>query len=190
MSELLTMKGFRRYKPENSIHPENVPHYMDDQGRDWYEWRYHFRDDTMKVVYDEDGCVVSFANSAEFMAPFDYTISEVPLSEVPEAFTIDDQHSWHYFEGRLVQSLGGRDSKIRALRESTLAATDFMMVPDYPLGDEKRAALTALRKSLRDITDEPGYPEVVFPELPDYVLDALRSKRVSLVDYNYLRRTV
>lgn len=190
MSKLLTMKGFRRYTPENSIHAANVPHYMDDQGRDWYEWRYNFREDTLKIIYDEDGMVVSFADSAEFMYPMDFAITEIPKSEVPAAFTIDVEHSWHYINGKLVQTANGRDLKIRELREAVLAATDFMVVADYPLDEDNRATLLELRKALRDVTKTDGYPNVAFPEVPPFVLDVLRSKKINLADYVYLRKGV
>ena len=50
-------------------------------------------------------------------------------------------------------------------RQQLLSATDYIMMPDYPLAD--KAPWEAYRQALRDITDQEGYPyEIVWPEYP------------------------
>ena len=40
-----------------------------------------------------------------------------------------------------------------------------MMMPDYPISDANRDALKAYRQALRDVPEQPGFPdEVVWPE--------------------------
>ena len=52
-------------------------------------------------------------------------------------------------------------------RNSLLSQTDYLMNPDYPISDSKKEELRVYRQSLRDITDQKGYPEnVVWPEMP------------------------
>lgn len=66
-------------------------------------------------------------------------------------------------------------AQVRAKRDALLAETDFLMMPDYPLGEEDSAALKAYRQGLRDVPTQEGFPsEVAWPELP-----ATLSKKVA-----------
>ena len=56
----------------------------------------------------------------------------------------------------------------RARRDFLLAQTDYLVMPDYPLSEEKRAAVLAYRQALRDVTEQPGWPDsVAWPEKPE-----------------------
>lgn len=52
---------------------------------------------------------------------------------------------------------------IRQRRNSLLAATDYLLMPDYPLTDEQRVKLQAYRQALREVTDQPDLNNVVWP---------------------------
>ena len=57
---------------------------------------------------------------------------------------------------------------IQQQRDALLSATDYMMMPDYPISDANRDALKAYRQALRDVPEQPGFPdEVAWPEKPD-----------------------
>ena len=47
---------------------------------------------------------------------------------------------------------------LRGARDAKLAATDYLVAPDYPLTDEERAAVTAWRQALRDLPAQAGAP--------------------------------
>ena len=51
-----------------------------------------------------------------------------------------------------------RFAMLRSARDAKLAATDYLVVPDYPLSEEERAAVTAYRQVLRDLPAQPGAP--------------------------------
>jgi hypothetical protein len=54
----------------------------------------------------------------------------------------------------------------RARRDALLAASDWTQLQDSPLSDAARAAWATYRQALRDITDQPGFPqESAWPEL-------------------------
>lgn len=58
-------------------------------------------------------------------------------------------------------------AQVRAKRDALLAETDFLMMPDYPLGEEDAAELKAYRQELRDVPTQDGFPtEVTWPDLP------------------------
>ena len=62
--------------------------------------------------------------------------------------------------------------QLRALRDRRLAATDFLLMPDYPISGEQRAVVQAYRQALRDLPAQEGAPwdgggeATPWPELP------------------------
>lgn len=53
----------------------------------------------------------------------------------------------------------------RAQRDSLIAATDYLMMPDYPISEADRAAVAAYRQALRDVPNQPGFPDTIeWPE--------------------------
>lgn len=56
-------------------------------------------------------------------------------------------------------------AEVRVKRDGLLIETDFMMMPDYPLSDEKRQTVSAYRQALRDIPEQSGFPRNInWPE--------------------------
>lgn len=57
--------------------------------------------------------------------------------------------------------------RVRARRDGLLGGTDYLMLPDYQLTEEERAALVVYRQALRDMPTQPGFPAaVVWPPAP------------------------
>jgi len=48
--------------------------------------------------------------------------------------------------------------RLRAIRDAKLSATDHLIMPDYPLSDEEKAAWTEYRQALRDLPGLEGAP--------------------------------
>lgn len=58
----------------------------------------------------------------------------------------------------------------RVIRAKLLAATDFFLLPGYPLDGGDRNELEKYRQQLRDLTKQEGFPEnTVLPEAPTFV---------------------
>ena len=58
----------------------------------------------------------------------------------------------------------------RAQRDKLLLETDWTQVLDAPISAESREAFRVYRQALRDITEQPGFPEVIeWPEKPEVV---------------------
>lgn len=64
-------------------------------------------------------------------------------------------------------------ASLRAERDRRLAATDFLLMPDYPISGDQRAVVQAYRQALRDLPAQTGAPwdgggeGTPWPELPD-----------------------
>lgn len=62
--------------------------------------------------------------------------------------------------------------QLRAERDRRLTATDYLLMPDYPLSDDQRTILQVYRQALRDLPAQEGAPwdgggeETPWPELP------------------------
>ena len=51
-----------------------------------------------------------------------------------------------------------RFERLRAERDRRLAATDYLLMPDYPISDDQRAVVQAYRQALRDLPAQSGAP--------------------------------
>lgn len=55
-------------------------------------------------------------------------------------------------------------ASVRTERDALLRATDYFVMPDYPLTGAAKEALLVYRQALRDITRQEGFPyDVVWP---------------------------
>lgn len=89
--------------------------------------------------YPPEAAIWCNTNNAMIVKDGDgYTITAVPE---PEAPTMEELFA-----------------SLRAERERRIAATDYLLLPDYPLKDGDRALVTAYRQSLRDLPAEDGAP--------------------------------
>lgn len=49
-------------------------------------------------------------------------------------------------------------ASLRAKRGQRIAATDYLLMPDYPLTDDAKAVVSTYRQALRDLPQQPGAP--------------------------------
>ena len=69
-------------------------------------------------------------------------------------------------------SLESLFTNLRTERDRRLAATDYLLMPDYPISDDQRAVVQVYRQSLRDLPAQSGAPwdgggeATPWPELP------------------------
>lgn len=69
-----------------------------------------------------------------------------------------------------VEDIPMNAEEARAKRDKLLADTDWTQTLDAPIDAETREAYRAYRQSLRDITEQDGFPDTItWPELPAVV---------------------
>ena len=55
----------------------------------------------------------------------------------------------------------------RQKRDRLIAATDYLVTPDYPISDGRLAKVKTYRQALRDIPEQAGFPrDIVWPKKP------------------------
>jgi hypothetical protein len=52
-------------------------------------------------------------------------------------------------------------AEARERRNALIAETDYMAMPDYPLDEERKAAILAYRQALRDVPEQEGFPRQI-----------------------------
>ena len=52
-------------------------------------------------------------------------------------------------------------AEAREKRNQLIAETDYLVMPDYPLDDERKAAVLAYRQALRDVPEQEGFPRQI-----------------------------
>jgi hypothetical protein len=52
-------------------------------------------------------------------------------------------------------------AEARGKRNALIAETDYLVMPDYPLDEERKAAVLAYRQALRDVPEQEGFPRQV-----------------------------
>ena len=70
---------------------------------------------------------------------------------------IEGLEFYHYEKGEL-KSDEEYAKEAREYRNQLLADTDYLVVPDYPISEQKREEIKAYRQLLRDISKQPGFP--------------------------------
>ena len=62
------------------------------------------------------------------------------------------------------------EAMVLAKRERLLKETDYLVLPDYPLEEDKLEEIKVYRQALRDITLQEGYFEnVIWPTKPNWL---------------------
>ena len=55
----------------------------------------------------------------------------------------------------------------RQKRDRLIAATDYLVTPDYPISDDRLAKIKTYRQALRDIPEQSGFPRTItWPKKP------------------------
>lgn len=100
----------------------------------------------------------------------------------PEAACYCNDHGDRYIEEIEPTAEGVRRFEIKAVPEPTteeiaagvrmerdmlIGQTDYLAMPDYPLTDDEREALTQYRQALRDLPQAEGFPTAMeWPSVP------------------------
>ena len=60
------------------------------------------------------------------------------------------------------------EQREREKRDTLIAETDYLLLPDYPISDKKLKEVVEYRQALRDVTEQEGWPRnIVWPEKPE-----------------------
>lgn len=108
------------------------------------------------TLEDEYTAIANFCNENG------YYIEEIePLEDGTRQFTIKEPTK---------PSLEELANRVRSLRNALLAKTDYLVMPDYPIGGAELNEVKAYRQELRDISKQKDFPnDVTYPEKPSFL---------------------
>lgn len=108
----------------------------------------------------------------------DYTekvLSYVQLWEAEKARLRDEAEAVEAARLAEYNSEPARFERLRTARDQKIAATDYLLMPDYPLDDAAKEEIRAYRQSLRDVPELNGAPwdgggeDTPWPQKPEFL---------------------
>ena len=119
-------------------------------------------------LYD-DNHLGSFTESTKLAYELGWQDNHVLMSDTE----VSDLTGWTYLKGYAPkkteeQKLNELATEIRSKRNSLLAETDYLLMPDYPIDEESLEKVKEYRQQLRDLTKQDEFPKnVTFPKLEE-----------------------
>lgn len=116
----------------------------------------------------EDKHLCSFTESTKLASALGWQDNNVLITDTE----VSELNGWTYLKGYAPkkteeQKLNELATTVRSKRNSLLAETDYLLMPDYPISKEYSEKVKEYRQQLRDITKQENFPKnVVFPILP------------------------
>ena len=118
-------------------------------------------------IYD-DKHLGSFTESTQLAYQLGWQDNTVAISDTE----VSELNGWTYLKGHAPkkseeEKLNELATTIRTKRNSLLAETDYLLMPDYPISQECLEKVKEYRQELRDITKQDEFPKnVAFPDFP------------------------
>lgn len=143
----------------------------DDKGNDWYIVNKLFKDDTLKVGYDDEGRVRTFTTDTGAFFPANLSAVELPATEENLKVSLGDD--WFYKNGKL-QQIRNYVAIATAQRDKLMSEAAKRIewlnaaLEDGDISDEESAELEAFRvyrTALRRL-DLLSAPDIIWPEFP------------------------
>ena len=143
----------------------------DDTGADWYASQENFQDDTLKVVFDSAGVIISLSYDVSVLWPGGNSVAEVAPADVPDGLNIDG--GW-VFDGEKITARVYTPEElavqITAEKTQRLATAQLAIMPlqnavkHNMATDEDKARLEAWEKYSvlvsRVIPEKPDWPKM------------------------------
>lgn len=151
----------------------------DPKGNDWYTVQKKFAADTLKIIYDESGLIVSASRDASALWPLSFYVAEI--TDIPEGFTLPVPGDSWVFDGKTITVRVYSDSELTEQaaqqRANTIAAATVVIAPlqdAVELGrasDSDKARLLAWKNYRIDLDQlDISVPSAIrWPEPPEDV---------------------
>lgn len=125
-----------------------------------------------RSMIDPQGASVLEFNGMEKDLPENFAVVEngvLDLGPKPTKYAVYDYDAKKWVDARSQDEIDSENALAARLRRNgLLSLTDWTQVSDNPLSDEAQVAWQAYRSELRDLTDQPGFPnDIVWPVDPE-----------------------
>ena len=86
----MDIKNFKAYEPVDKI--KGILYLKSEDGKDWYDCQKEFKEDTIKIMYDREGRIISINTDITTFFPIDSSMAELPKDTII-------QHGDYYING-------------------------------------------------------------------------------------------
>lgn len=150
----------------------------DSNGELWHEAQYLFGSKTLKIVFDENGVIIMFAEDATFLNPVNCAVAEVSKKNVPAGLDVSQQ--WVFVDGKIrARIYSDEENRLKAETErkeiieramSKIAVIQLKLQAGRKITDSEVTVLNATLDYIDAIEafDISTYP-VKWPEAPSDV---------------------
>ncbi|MEG2567423.1 MAG: tail fiber assembly protein [Acinetobacter sp.] len=147
----------------------------DDVGNDWYESQSQFAEETIKVMYAENGVICAVSDDVSKLWPLNMSVAEVKATKANNA--VDSSGSWVYCDGKVKARQYTADEmreeaeqrKTQLLAMATSVIDPLQDAVDLDMATEDEAtSLTAWRKYrvMLSRVDTGTAPDIDWPVAP------------------------
>ncbi len=87
---MVSYKNFTISKNKDILekYPDFVLVLEDETGNDWYELQKNFKDDTLKILFDDENRIVSHSFDVSTLTPTNLSVAEVSLKKYRKIFLL------------------------------------------------------------------------------------------------------
>ena len=143
----------------------------DETGIDWYHLRFKFSENTLKLVYDSTGLIVSASYDADTLRPLGMSVAEISPEDVPAEFSVSHGQRWIFQDGKIAPEPVDYIAVATSRRDTLMAEISARITrlteaqDDGDINLEEINELTELRErrtKLRRL-DLTGAPDIEWP---------------------------
>ncbi|ATG16354.1 hypothetical protein NVI2019_PEGOAJLN_02930 [Providencia alcalifaciens] len=158
-------------------YPESTLVLEDIEGNDWYEVQANFNGDTLKIVFNPDGLIISYSHDASALFPLGGSVAEMSPHELPKNF-FDEKQSFVFIDGKVLPYEMSKETLVAKaentlrllLNEATIKIDSLQDAVDLEIAtDAEIVSLKEWKKYrvLLNRVDTSTAPDVLFPEKPE-----------------------
>ncbi|MDR2243314.1 MAG: tail fiber assembly protein [Providencia alcalifaciens] len=118
-------------------YPDFVLVLEDETGNDWYELQKNFKEDTLKILFDCEGRIVSHSVDVSTLTPTHLSIAEVSSKKLPKDF-FANTNSYLFIDGKIEPLVLSHEEAV-AIAESKKQL----------LADDAEKSITILERKVR-----------------------------------------
>ncbi|MGA6086586.1 MULTISPECIES: tail fiber assembly protein [unclassified Providencia] len=136
---MVSYKNFTISKNKDILekYPDFVLVLEDETGNDWYDLQKSFKDDTLKILFDDENRIVSHSFDVSTLTPTNLSVAEVSPKKIPKDF-LTDTNGYLFIDGKIEPLVLSHEEEI------TIAESKKQL-----LADEAEKNITILERKVR-----------------------------------------
>lgn len=175
---MVSYKNFTISKNKDILekYPDFVLVLEDETGNDWYELQKNFKDDTLKILFDDENRIVSHSFDVSTLTPTNLSVVEVSPKKLPADF-FTNINGYLFIDGKISALVLSHEEEIAIaetnkqmlLSESAESIAPLQDAADLDMATNEEVTLLKEWKKYRVLlnrVDTSLAPDIEWPEKP------------------------